>query len=374
MTVIRRKDRDCWMVHIKYKHPDGTVEHVRRKSPVNTRRGAERYERDVRQALLDGTYGKREEEAKEKEIPTLEEYSDEFMDTYVRINNKPSEIESKAGHLRRYLNPALGKRKLDQIGIRQIERLKADLLLKGLSPKTVNNALAVLGKMLRYAEETEILTKAPRLKLLRVPKPKFDFLDFDEAEKLLKTSSSDSEWFDMIFMALKTGARYGELCELRWYDVDLRNGRLIIQRSFWRDHVTSPKSGRDREIPLSPRTIEFLRRRRHLKSELILCKSDGGRHHHRSADDALKRICRRAMLRPIGWHALRHTFASHLVMRGVPLKSVQELLGHSTMEMTMRYAHLSPEVKRDAVAVLDLPAPSEDHHRITNTPKGVGSN
>ncbi len=60
-----------------------------------------------------------------------------------------------------------------------------------------------------------------------------------------------------------------------------------------------------------------------------------------------------AQLRRIGWHVLRHTFASHLVMRGVPLKAIQELLGHATIEMTMRYSHLSPHVGRDAVRLLD---------------------
>jgi site-specific recombinase XerD len=59
----------------------------------------------------------------------------------------------------------------------------------------------------------------------------------------------------------------------------------------------------------------------------------------------------------IGWHDLRHTYGSHLAMRGVPLRTIQELLGHASIEQTMRYAHLSPEVKRDAVKVLDDPAP-----------------
>ena len=71
---------------------------------------------------------------------------------------------------------------------------------------------------------------------------------------------------------------------------------------------------------------------------------------------------------------LRHTFASHLVMRNVPLKAVQELLGHATIEMTMRYAHLSPDARRDAVGVLDLPAPNRTpspdpaDNRLTTAP------
>ncbi len=66
----------------------------------------------------------------------------------------------------------------------------------------------------------------------------------------------------------------------------------------------------------------------------------------------MRRACKRAGLRLVQWHCMRHSFASHLVMRGVPLKAVQELHGHASMEMTMRYAHLSPDVRRDAVNTL----------------------
>jgi site-specific recombinase XerD len=67
----------------------------------------------------------------------------------------------------------------------------------------------------------------------------------------------------------------------------------------------------------------------------------------------LYNACKRAGLRPVSWHVCRHSFASHLAMRGVALKAIQELLGHASIVMTMRYAHLAPEVTRDAVLLLD---------------------
>ena len=113
---------------------------------------------------------------------------------------------------------------------------------------------------------------------------------------------TSSTWRPMIHTALKTGLRYGELAELRWKDVDLKSGRLMVRRSFHRGHVTTPKSGRGREIPLSSSTVDVLKRirgLRHLKGGLVFCKPDGGRRIHRRADTAIKRTCRAATSRSI---------------------------------------------------------------------------
>lgn len=114
---------------------------------------------------------------------------------------------------------------------------------------------------------------------------------------------------------------------------------------------------------MSREVVAALKEHRHLKGELVFCQPDGRpfRDHHMRPP--LRRACRRASLREIGWHVLRHTFASHLVMKGVPLKTVQELLGHADIHMTMRYAHLSPDVKREAVELLDTPAATRPSKR-----------
>jgi len=352
--TARRDRRKGWLIDIHWTHADGRRERIKRVSPVQTKRGAEEYERQLREELLNPT-------PKRKEVPTVEEFQNEFLTCYAQVHNKENEVDSKRAILRRELLPALGKKRLDEVTVRDVDHIKSKLLGRGLKPATVNNVVGVLSKMIHYAQEIELIDKAPRLRMLRVPPPDWDFLDDEEEQRLLDAARKcDADWYAMLFVALRTGGRYGELCELRWGDVDLKAGRLMFQRSWSHGHLSTPKNGKAREIPLSPETVRVLKEHRHLRGELVFCKEDGGRHIHRRADVAIKKICRRAGLRPIGWHVLRHTFASHLVMRGRSLKEVQELLGHADYAMTMRYSHLAPSVKRDAVATLDTPLIASD--------------
>ena len=366
--AVRRYKGKSWMIDFTFTFPNGRKERVRKVAPGKTRPEAEQYERLLLQEMMSPTPSK-------KVVPTLLEYSFEFIEDYAKNENKPSEVMNKEGILRRYLLPSLGKLKLDEIGVREMAKMKSEMRKRELSDKTVKNALAVLGKLLRYAEECGVIDRVPRIKMPRVPVADYDFLTFEEAERLLD-AIEDRQWHAMVLTALRTGLRYGELCELRWDDVDLVAGRLMVRRSFTKGFVTSPKTHRSREVPLSPATIETLkgiRGLRHLKNGLVFCKPDGGRRIHRRADVAIKRFCRAAGLRAIGWHVLRHTFASHLIMRGRSIKEVQELLGHSDVTMTMRYAHLSPQVKRDAVATLDLPSDFEAGARNSRQPHGNGA-
>lgn len=346
-TDTNGKVLEAWFVDIVFEHANGRVERIRKKSPIQTRRGAEQYEREVRQALLSGTYNKQEEK---KRVPVLVDFAKQYL-TYAKVNNKPSTYDAKLRIMERHLIPAFGRLPLDRIGAYEVEAFKAAKLESGITPKTINNILTVLGRMFSLAVEWGSLQRVPPMKWLKAPRPTFDFLSFDEADRL--AAAADVEWRVMITLALNSGLRRGELLALRWEDVDLVAGRLMVRRNVWRGHYGTPKGGRTREIPLNEKALQVLRAHRHLRGELVFCKESGKPLSNLMCRSAIIRACKKAGLRHVGWHTLRHTFASHLVMRGVPLKVVQELLGHATVEMTLRYAHLSPEVTRDAVKVLD---------------------
>jgi integrase len=196
-----------------------------------------------------------------------------------------------------------------------------------------------------------LIAACPHFEWFKIPPAKFDFLTFEEADRLLQAATEEER--TMILVALRTGLRFGELVALRWEDVDLVAGKVMVRRRLYRGTFDTPKSGKPREVPLSEDARAALKRHRHLRGELVFCDLDGRPFSHRVATNALSRALKRAGLRSMGWHSLRHTFASQLAMAGAPLKAIQELLGHANIQMTMRYAHLAPEIARDSVQLLD---------------------
>jgi integrase len=340
--------REYWMIDINFEHPDGRIERVRKVSPVQTRRAAEQHERNIRLALADGTYGRKEKPP----TPTLAELWPDFRDSYAAVENKSSELEGKKRIWKNHIEPFFGHLRLDEIGAERVARYKAAKLELEYDRKTITNQLAVLRRMLAVAVEWGRLDHMPAAKWrLRAPMPPFDFLTFEEAERLI--CAAEAPWKAMIMVALRTGLRHGELLALRWQDVDLVAGRLLVRQALSGKKIDTPKSGKSREVPLSDDAVRVLKAHRHLRGEYVFCDARGALLTRYACKWPLWAACKRAGLRLVGWHTLRHTFASHLVMRGAPLKAVQELLGHADITMTMRYAHLSADVRRDAVQLLD---------------------
>ena len=189
--------------------------------------------------------------------------------------------------------------------------------------------------------------------LLKVEKQKFRFLDFDEYEALLAIAKQEPQWYAAILLGGDAGLRLGEIRALRWDDFDRRTDRITIGRAMWQDTEGTTKGWNLRTIPLTKRLTAALRELRHLRGKYILADADGEPLTMEMMRWNLPRLCKRAGILPIGWHALRHTFCSHLALGGAPARVIQELAGHSSLATTLRYMHLVPGATDDAIALLN---------------------
>lgn len=330
---------------------DFRVEGVRyrRRSPANTRSGALAYERHLRDRLARG-----EDIASDADADrpaTFREAAEEWFSMYVRTNLKPSVQQEYRAILDVHLLPRFGPRKLSSISTLEIERFKAFHVQRGVRPATINNYLILLSGLFSRARKFKWVREVPEIGWMKVPPQPFDFLGVDEARTLLEANSA-SPWHDMILCGLRTGMRVGELLALRWDAVNLDARIITVHSSIVRGVECSPKSNRIRHIPINDDLHNVLSQRER-KGPYVFGREGERPKTLPAATKGLVTACKHAGLRRIGWHVLRHTFASHLCAAGAPIVAVQSLLGHSTIQMTLRYSHLAPSTLVNVVQLLD---------------------
>lgn len=243
--------------------------------------------------------------------------------------------------------PAFGAelpiRKLTGAAIAQYERGRVGQV----SAYTVANELTVLRHMLRLAKRWGYVDQVPDVDMPRKPEARQRYLEVDELGRLLDACrrSRNPYLAAIVTVAVNTGMRKGEILGLTWERVDLSTSRITLYQT---------KSGKPRGVPMNRAVYDAL---------VALQPTAAGRAglmFARSTDRAWGQIrtafstaLDRAGIKAFRFHDLRHTAASHMVMRGASLKDVQEILGHSDYKMTQRYAHLSPSHLRAAVDRLD---------------------
>jgi integrase len=137
----------------------------------------------------------------------------------------------------------------------------------------MNNILTVLGHVLQVGRKRGLLATVPEISRVKTPLPDWDFLTFEEAERLV--AHADGVWRTMILVALRTGLRRGELLALRWEDVDLDRGRIRVVENYVRGHFKAPKNGKPREVPLSGEARAALAQHRHMRGERVFCDAKG---------------------------------------------------------------------------------------------------
>ena len=209
--------------------------------------------------------------------------------------------------------------------------------------------------LLKKAVEWGVIERMPCvIRLLSVPKAAMSFHDFADFEKLLDAAAK-LDWRAELIVLLggEAGLRREEITALEWDDVDHVRGRLCVQRSEWKGQITMPKGGRLRYVPLTERLSAGLRKHRHLRGPRVLCNDDGSPLTTKIVADHVRRAARRANLKREGVHILRHTFCSHLAMKGASAKAIQELAGHQDLRTTQMYMHLSASALEGAIRLLD---------------------
>jgi len=255
--------------------------------------------------------------------------------------------------IRRHLRPGLGDVSLSELGAVHIDALR--LRFDGLAPKTINNILTLLGTMLRLALELEWMLKIPRIKK---PKAAYDaeddrFLRTDEEVHrfLISAREQGDDAWALYSTAVYTGMRLGELAALRWGDIRFPARLIMVQRS----HDDLTKSGKARAVPILDPLLPILREWRTRNPSDLVFPNEAGVQYDRSARIFQERLHRTldaaGFERPktgrykhiINFHSLRHTFASHWAMNGGNMWKLRKVLGHQSIEMTMRYSHLQPE-------------------------------
>lgn len=250
----------------------------------------------------------------------------------------------------RELDTLFGNLPLRMFNTKLLEQYQTRLLTeKLLKPATVNRYVAAVKHMFTKAVEWEmvedsILKHMKRVKFLPENNRRLRYLSGEECQKLL--GCCDAHLRPIVVTALNTGMRKEEILSLTWDNVDLKHGFILLNQD-------QTKNSERKEVPINGTLRETLSAvTRRLDIPYVFYDPTSGKRYldvKRSFKTALKR----AGIKDFKFHDLRHTFASQLVMTGADLTTVKDLLGHKTLAMTLRYAHLAPAHKVKAVDMLD---------------------
>ncbi len=376
------KPRRAWIYDFTITFPDGSSSGRIRGTydGPGGRREAEAHERQVMASVLAGTWRAPVPEA--QPVVTLvtiaKQYVEKLRDDLAVEKRGHRDLDEVIcfvdGHLTRYFADA----PVGSVDAEAVERFKVHLARdgrkpgSGFAPKTVFNHMSMTRRILAFAVVKKHIAAVPMIDWPKLTEPPPRFYSFEEADRLIVAGDEEPFWGSMIRTALRCGLRIGELRAAQWECVDFRSGLLHVTRAITKvrgagqggkteEHVTVPKNGKTRSVPMPPSVVAALRDHpRRVGSPWVWPGEDGSWLRENAVKHPMWRACRRAGLAEDGWHICRHTFASHLVQRGVHLLEVQALAGHSNYKSTLRYAHVAPSRHAASVALLDQPAPSDD--------------
>jgi integrase len=288
---------------------------------------------------------------------TIQHAGAAFVEHLEARGRAKSHVESVRSHLRVHLEPFFGSRSIDRISSEEVTRLLARLHRSGRSPKTVRNIFSTLHSVFELALKRRWVSSNPCTQVDPPevqPSADIRFLTQDELLALIVRGIPADDWGrverPLYLMAAMSGLRQGELLGLRWLDLDPSARKVRVRRAWVRGEFKAPKSRRGvRGVPLADDLLESLRvLAEHSEyvadDDLVFAHPHSGRPLDRSK--VLKRFkaaCRRADVRVVRFHDLRHTFGTRVAASGdVSLRTLQEWMGHRDAHTTLIYADYQP--------------------------------
>lgn len=301
------------------------------------------------------------------------EYLERWLTEYAESNVAPSTFCRYQIVVRKHLVPHLGHLRLDQIQPIHVQTIHRVCRAEGLAQSTVRQHHRVLSKALKLAVQWRLIQSNPAASISapRVPRHEMHVLDGAETKALLQFALGDP-MYPFAYLAIQTGSRNGELCGLRWSDIDWSGGRLSIRRTAQRPpgqglQMRPTKTHRSsRSVSLSPDSLAFLKEllpETEPASEqpagpnlgYVLPQPTGAPYEPGQVTKGFRRLKKKAGL-PDGFrfHDLRHTAATLLMSAGVHPKVVSERMGHATVSITLdTYSHVLPSLQDEAALAMD---------------------
>jgi integrase len=317
------------------------------------------------------------------ERQTVEQYLGHWLEHTLKAKAKPRSYESFSTIARLHIEPSIGRIQLHKLAPQHIQKLLDEKSKKGLSPQTVTNIRTVLRSALSQAMKWNLVSRnsAVLVNVPRIPHKRIQPLDPEHARKLLETAKGGR--FEAIYtVALTLGMRRGEVLGLRWSDVDFDGRAIRVNQSMQRLSTGSSDKGKRSELQATETKTDGSRRTIALPDSVVRALRA---HRARQAQDRLvagmswtdqelvftNRSGRpiepillhrdyKALLKKAGlpttlrFHDLRHSAASLLLAQGVHPRAIMELLGHSSISVTMNvYGHVMPAMMRDVAERMD---------------------
>lgn len=344
----RQVQRGLGFVHSR-QHPDGLT-----RAEAEVALGKLRAEVAIERAAEREAEAKRAAEELRRPLAVVGEA---LLAAKRAAGRKPSTLEAYSYWLRIHIIDFFGPMSVGEITRGDVRAFSAALERKGLAPKSRANALGTLHSLIEFAIDEGWMVGENPVKRVERPAlaqtdPDVRFLESEEVEALLRAVPDDPLGRVervMYLTAAMTGMRQGELFALRWRDVDWSTRRIRVRRNYVRGEFGTPKSKRSaRSVPLATRVaaeLELLFGESSFQrdDDLVFAHPETGKPIDRSR--LLKRFkaaLRRADVRAVRFHDLRHTFGTRMAAQGVPMRVLQELMGHRDFKTTLIYADYAP--------------------------------